>query len=445
MMWIPIYCLIRIMKTVLLPLFAGLSLVACGGGSSSGPATPAPTVQLLATVAQSSMARNTDPQTTDADVQAVVNGNTDFAGRALSLMDVSGDANANSVFSPYSLTLGLALPAAGARGGTLAGMEKALSFLPQERLKPALNKLDRHLVISAAPTQGQGASLNIVNTVWSQTGQTLAPAYLDTLAEHYGAGLRLLDFQSQSEPARQAINAFISEQTRGRIKDLLPPGAVTSDTRVLLTNAIWFKGDWLHRFDAARTTTRAFTSRANAQSQVPFMQQEATLRYVRMNDHEAVELPYKNTALAMTLVLPAQGAFDAVVRDFGSARMTALASNMQPRYLSLTMPKFTFSSALDASALLRRLGMDEAFDPSLADFSGITGQRGLVLSSVQHNAFIAVDEQGTEAAAATGSIIGVVSVPPEPEVRLVLDRPFLFVIRDTTTGTILFMGKVVTL
>lgn len=433
------------MKTVFPSLFACLSLAACGGGSPDVPAEPAPAAQILPTLVQSSVARSTVPSTTDADLRAVVSGNTDFAGRALSLIDASGNAGHNTVFSPYGLTLGLALPAAGARGATLAGMEKALSFLPQERLKPALNQLDRRLATSAAPPQGQEAALNIVNTVWSQTGQAFLPAYLDTVAEHYGAGLRLLDFRNHSDQARQAINSTVSGQTGGRIKDLLPPGSVTPDTRMVLTNAIWFKGEWWHRFDAARTTTRTFHNRTGLQSQVPFMQQEARLRYARMHDYDAVELPYKNTELAMMLVLPARGAFDAVVRNVSSTRMAALASGMQATNVSLAMPKFTFSSALDAGTLLKQLGMSAAFDPVLADFSGITGQPGLALSSVHHKAFIAVDEHGTEAAAATGSVAGIVSAQPAPEVSLVLDRPFLFMIRDTASGTILFMGTVVAL
>lgn len=431
------------MKTVLLPLFVCISLAACGSGSPDVPAAPGATAQMLPTVAQSSLARSVLSQTTDADVQAVVGANTDFAGRTLSLIDAGGKANSNTVFSPYSLTLGLALPAAGARGATLAGMEKALSYLSQERLKPALNQLDRHLMIDAVPPQGQEASLNIVNTVWSQTGQTVLPAYLDTVAEHYGAGLRLLDFRNHADLAGQTINSYIAEQTKGRIQNLLPPGAVTSNTRMLLTNAIWFKGEWSHRFDTGRTIPGTFKNRSGSLSQVPFMRQETTLRYARMDDNEVVELPYKNTRLAMTLVLPAQGAFDTMVRDFSSARLTAAAGKMRAEYLSLAMPKFTFSTALDAGALLKQLGMTEAFDPSRADFSGITGQGGLVLSSVHHKAFIAVDEHGTEAAAATGTVVGVTSAPPEPERRLVLDRPFLFVIRDTATGAVLFMGTVV--
>ncbi|HEY5800859.1 MAG TPA: serpin family protein [Burkholderiaceae bacterium] len=452
------------MRTPALSALLSMTLAACGGGGSSVSAPPVAAVPpptagtppavtppvvnppISAGVVKSSIARIAAPQASDADVAAVVTGNSTLAGRALPLLASSPDAN--TVFSPYSLTLGLALPAAGAKGDTLKGMEQALSYVPQEKLQPALNKLD---LLLAAQTRNGAADtrtvpeLRIVNTVWGQSGYPILPAYLDTVAANYGAGLRTLDFRAATEEARKTINSTIETDTNGKIKDLLPQGTVTTDTRLVLTNAVWFKGQWVTRFLEGATQQKPFTSRNGSVKNVATMQQDANLSYAKTADYEAVELPYTDGKFAMTFVMPAAGKFDSYAAGFNAASIAAVTGGLKPQYMALALPKFTFSTEADAGAILKSLGMTAAFEPLNADFSGITGQRDLVITSVRHKAFIDVNEEGTEAAAATGVVVGVTSLPPTPTVKMQLDRPFLFLIRERATGLVLFAGKVVTL
>jgi serpin B len=398
-------------------------------------------------IAQSSLARDMNPQSSDADMSAAVQGNTEFALKAFPLLDTNG--NTNVVFSPYSITQALAMVAPGARGTTLTGIEKALSFsLTQDRQNRAFNRLDLLLASKATgkvqSNGDQSPQLSLVNAVWSQQSFTILPAYLDTLAVNYGAGLHLVDFVNASEPARATINSWVAGSTNNRIPELMSQGSVGSDTRLVLTNAVWFKANWATKFDPSHTTARSFFSRSNVSSSVPFMRKSVSVPYASASGYKAVDLPYVDNDLSMLLIMPDLGTFDAFSSAFTPTVLDSVVAQLTTTALDLAMPKFTFSTAPDMTATLKALGMTDAFEANKADLSGIDGARDLVITSVAHQAFINVDESGTEAAGATAVIIGITAAPVAP-VSLTMDHPFLFMIRERQTGLILFIGKVVAL
>ncbi|MFZ6873620.1 serpin family protein [Undibacterium sp. Di27W] len=422
-----------------------LALVsACGGASTTANSatTGGDAPQAIGT-AKSTLARNVAPQASDTDLAAAVAGNTEFALKVLPLLGAQGDSNL--VYSPYSLTLALEMAAAGAKGDTLSGMEKALAFqLQQSRLQPALNRLDLLLAdktSTAAKPNAQLPNLNIANALWAQQGYNLQSTYLDALSVNFGASVNLLDFAKAAEPSRLTINNWVADQTQQKIKDLLPANSVSASTRVVLTNAVWFKSDWARQFTKEATRNQDFTDRKGGVKNVPFMNQTANFPYVQGKDYQAIELPYMDNKLAMLIVMPDTGKFDSFVQGLSSNIINDITAGLKDNYIALGMPKFNFSANPEMTGSLSSLGMGATFDAGKADFSGMTGNRDLVISGVLHKAYITVDEKGTEAAAATGVVIGVTSINVNQPLRLNLDKPFLFMIRDRQTGLILFMGK----
>jgi serpin B len=336
---------------------------------------------------------------------------------------------------------------AGARGETATQIREALSVtLEGDQFHAAINGLDLDLMAHAGSTDG--VQLNIVNSTWAQSGWDFRVAYLDLLARYYGAGVNLLDFQSYPDSSRVIINTWVADQTNQRIKDLIPQGAITPLTRLVLTNAIYFLADWLYTFDKALTTDEQFTKLDNSTVTVPLMQlgdsdEEVRMLYCRVGDVRAIDLPYRGGRLCMTVMLPDKGEFPAFERSLTVEKIDQIVAAMDSTNLPpVRLPKFTFTTgSISLVPVLKALGMVDAFDGGKADFSGIDGRRDLVVSDVIHKAFIAVDEQGTEAAAATAVIFRETSIPVDPP-RFIADRPFIFTIRDTQTGVILFMGRV---
>lgn len=434
------------MRPILLCSSLLLALVsACGGTGTTATATAADSSKPQAvSTAKSTLARNTAPQASDADLAAAVAGNTEFALKLLPLLDTQGDSNL--VYSPYSLTLALEMAAAGAKGDTLSGMEKAMSFqLPQSRLQTALNRLDLSLAdktSTAAKPNAQLPNLNIANALWAQQGYSLQGTYLDALSVNFGAAVNLQDFVSAAEPSRLNINNWMADQTQQKIKDLIPAGGVTPMTRVVLTNAIWFKSDWAQPFTKEATKNQDFTDRKGSVKNLPFMNLTSNFPYMQGKGYQAVELPYIDNKLAMLLIAPDAGKFDSFVQGLSTTTISDITTGLKDNYIALSMPKFNFSANPAMNSSLSTLGMGTAFDGGKADFSGISGNRELSISGVVHKAFINVDEKGTEAAAATGVLIGVTSINVTQPLKLTLDRPFVFMIRDRQTGLVIFMGKV---
>ncbi len=399
-----------------------------------------------ASVAHSNVARQADPAAPDADVSSLVDGNNAFA---LSLYRSLEATDGNLAFSPYSISLALAMTYAGARGETGSQMAQALHYtLPQDRLHPAFNRLDLALAHAGQPASQDEhpLKLKIANAVWAEQTFSFLQQYLDLIALNYGAGVQLADFANQPQAVRQQINNWVSDQTEKKIEDLIPDGALDKSTKMVLVNALYFKADWQNPFDPNNTHDAPFTLLDGSQVQAHQMSDHfGGIPYTSGNGYQAVELGYQGNTAAMDLIVPDAGTFQSFESNLDAKKLDEILKSMQPMAVDLAMPKFTFKSAFDLGDRLSSLGMSDAFNPDLADFSGMTGKRDLYIAKVLHQAFVAVDEKGTEAAAAT-AVIMAPSSAMLPDQQLTIDRPFIFVIRSLSrgadSGQILFIGRV---
>ncbi len=351
----------------------------------------------------------------------------------------------NLILSAFSISLALAIPYAGARGKTEAQMARVLHFdLPQETLHAAFDQIDLALTQEGPPTTGSGGplQLDIANAAWADQSVTFLAQYLDVLARYYGTGMQSADFIHQPEAARQEINAWTSQQTGGKIRNLIPQGALGTTARLVIVNAIYFKANWQAPFDPTETKPGEFTLLDGSRVQAEMMADPGlTVPYTTGPGFQAVELPYQAGSATMDIIVPNQGAFPGFEGSLDGPMLDQILGSMQPTSLHLQLPKFRFSSQFDLGARLASLGMTDAFDPNSADFSGMTGARDLFINKVLHQASVVVDEQGTEAAAAT-SVIMSPTMALRATASLTVDRPFIFLIRDAASGQILFMGRV---
>ncbi len=412
-----------------------LALAACGP-AGTGQTPGAVATPVAGQEAHSAKPRELAPVAAPGDLDALAAGNRAFA---FDLYQAIRSEDGNLFYSPYSISLALAMTYAGARGETESEMAAALHYtLPQAQLHPAFNALD--LALAEATDGGTSFKLNIANAVWGQQGFDLLPDYLDLLAVNYGAGLRLADFQDpvQREQAREAINTWVSDATEQKIEELFPEGILTDGTRLVLANAIYFKADWETPFVSEGTSPAPFTLLDGSQVSVPTMTRRAGTGYAAGNGYQALELTYKGGRASLVILLPDAGQFEDFEAGLDAERVDEIVSGLQPMDLQIYVPKFQYAASLNLGDTLAGLGMPAAFDPDTADFSGMDGRRDLYLTSVVHQAFVAVDEKGTEAAAATGVVAGVTSMPQV----VAVDRPFVFLIRDAETGTVLFVGRV---
>jgi serpin B len=383
----------------------------------------------------------------DADLDELVEGNSAFAFALYRfLAEQQGDGNL--FYSPYSISLALAMTYAGARGETEEQMADALHFtLPQDDLHPAFNALDQELAQRGEGAEGkdqadnpEGFRLNIANTIWGQKDYQFLDAFLDTLATNYGAGLRVLDFAGAPEASRVTINDWVSEETEGKIENLIPQGAIDPLTRLVLTNAIYFNAAWANPFQEEATQDGTFNLLDGSEVTVPMMRQTESFGYAKGEHYQAVELPYDGHELSMVILLPELGAFEAFEDSLDAEQVQATVETLEREQVALTMPKFEFDSDFSLKNTLAAMGMPAAFSGG-ADFSGMTGGKDLFISDVLHKAFVSVDEEGTEAAAATAVVMKLSAVAEEP-VPVTVDHPFMFLIRDIETGAILFVGRV---
>lgn len=395
-------------------------------------------------VAKSELARDEHPELAKEKATSFGADNRAFA---FALYHELAKQSGNLFFSPYSISSALAMTYAGAKGTTETEMASALHFtLPQSELHAAFNATDlalarrkNELIPSSASerTKGDGFQLHVVNQAWGQKGYTFLDSYLDVLAANYGAGMFLLDF-GKSEAARTTINGWVSEQTAQRIEDLLPEGSIASDTRLVLTNAIYFKASWMDEFDAGQTKPATFHAQAGDRS-VEMMHSMSDATYAEVDGYRAVALPYISTNVRMIAILPPEGALADTAARLDAKLVNGLVGKLSRALVTLSLPKWTFESENRLKAPLRTLGMNAAFGIGMADLSGMDGKPGnLYVDEVYHKAFVAVDEQGTEAAAATAVVAREVSLPPQ--VTVTFDRPFMFLVHDVPTGQVLFLG-----
>lgn len=394
------------------------------------------------TVAKSQLARSTAPGASDSEINTLVKGNTAFA---LDLYQAIRHSDGNLFYSPYSISLALTLAYAGARTETEKEMASVLRYgLSQERLHPTFNGLGLVLKSREEDTSDTGGSafrLNIANAIWGEKTHTFLQSYLDVLAVNYGAGLRLLDFINAPDTSRITVNDWVAHETEDRIKDLIPEGAIDTSTRLVLTNAIYFNASWLWPFEKWGTSPGVFSLSTGEVVTTDFMARTEYFRYASDSGYAAVELPYSGRKLAMLLLVPDKGRFQEFEAQLTPEKVNNIISSLAAvAKVRLRMPKFTFAGELTLSGILKQMGMATAFSDQ-ADFSGMDGKRDLSISDVLHKAWVKVNEEGTEAAAATADIIeACIAVPI---LNLTIDRPFIFLIRDIPTGSILFVGRVV--
>lgn len=392
-------------------------------------------------VLRSDKSRATSPTVAQGDMASLVQGNNIFA---FNLYQALKGRGGNLFLSPYSISLALAMTYAGARGTTADQMAATLHYdLPQEKLHPAFNSLDGELAArgqGAKGKDGKGFRLNIVNAIWGQKGYQFLSQYLDLLAVNYGAGLRVLDFMSAPESSRQTINNWVSGETEDRIKDLIPSGAIDGRTRLVLTNAIYFNAAWANPFEKGSTQPDTFHLAGGGDIKTPMMRQTGSLNYLAGEGYQAVELPYDGRQLSMLIIVPDAGKFQQVENTLAAAQVNDVIKNLGTKRVALTMPLFKYESEFGLRDTLPGMGMRIPFGDD-ADFSGMIGRKDLYISEVIHKAFMDTDEAGTEAAAATAVIMRATSMPVSP-IEVKIDRPFIFLIRDIKTGTVLFVGRV---
>jgi serpin B len=427
----------RISRSVVVALLAALP--ACGrdtGLATSPPPSPSPSGQEL----RSDKLRVNDPAVSTDDAAALSAGNLAFG------VDLYGRLRAtnpgNFIFSQTSISIALAMLYGGAAGNTATQMAATLHFtLAPDRLHPAFDALDLALTTPPAGSDASAFQLAIANSIWAQQGFPFLPAYLDLLAQDYGAGVNTENFAAAPDPARLAINDWVSNATEGMIPDLFPAGSITTETRLVLADAVYFHGDWQQPFShpSANATFHAPSGDVTVPMMAPA---DANATIWTGAGWSAATLPYVGGTTSMVLLVPDAGTFDAFEAGLTADGLTAILAATGGGTGMLKMPKFGFATGSSLVDTLKGLGMTDAFTPGLADFSGMDGGRDLAVQAVIHKAVIAVDEQGTTAAAATGVTLGHNSVVTGPR-TLVVDRPFLFFIRHDPSGAILFQGRVV--
>ncbi len=376
------------------------------------------------------------------DIKEAVAGNSNFAFDLYGKL--SNDPNAtkpkgNLFFSPYSISTALAIVYAGARGETEKQMAATLYFtLPNQRLYSALGTLQKQLI---QDEKSHGYQLLLANALWGQKGEPVLKEFLDLNKNYYGADFTLLDFVNETEKSRKIINSWVEEKTKEKIKDLIPLGGVDKLTALVLTNAIYFKGEWKTKFEEKDTKLADFAISEKNEVEVRMMHLKEDFKYYSDEKMQAIELPYKGNELSMLVLLPEEiEGLKEIENTLTAESLSVLLSKMKTMEVNVYLPRFKMTWGTFAlNDALIALGMSDAFDFAKSDFTGINGKGGIWISDVFHKAFIEVNEEGTEAAAGTGVVMAW-SIPDTPVFRA--DHPFMFIIKDNRTGSILFMGRV---
>ncbi len=392
-----------------------------------------------------------DSGLTEEGIKNVVNANNQFAFDLYS--ELSKTERENLFYSPYSISTAIAMTYEGAKGETADEIKNVFHFPESEILRPNFaaiyNRVNRG---------SKDYELRTGNAIWTQKDFPLLEDYTSRVEKYYGGKATNLDFVSETEKSRQTINMFIEEQTNNKIKDLIPPDVLNQMTRLVLTNAIYFKGTWEWEFDKADTREQEFKITKDNIVNTPMMYMDpdkARFNYAELEKLQILELPYKGDKISMLILLPRQGqgydyetdkriVFDYTLEDMelSAEKLNEYKNQMQETKMdAIYLPKFEFDTKYFMKETLIKMGMPTAFDDIKADFSGMTGSNNLYISSVIHQAYVKVDEEGTEAAAATAVIMTLKSAPRTNIFRA--DHPFIFIIQDKETGNILFLGKVV--
>jgi len=404
------------------------------GQASADPSATAPEVKPAAV----------DPAQVKADRPAVVKGNTSFA---FDLYGKLRTEKGNLFYSPYSMSAALAMTYAGAKEKTAEQMADVMHYgLEQPRLHASFAGL--HQELNAGDPARRGYQLSTANALWGQQNYPFREEFLATIKSNYGGGLQSLDFDKDREGACKIINTWVEKQTQDRIKDLLKPSMLNDKTRLVLTNAIYFKGDWDSQFKKEATRDEPFLVTAADKPKVPLMHQTNQFKLFEGQDFQLLSMPYVKKDLSMVVLLPKKvdGLAD-LEQQLTPQKLEQWLASARDQRVVVTLPKFKITAELDLKDRLSDMGMPLAFDPDKADLTGMydkvkAGGYNLYIAKVIHKAFVDVNEEGTEAAAATAVIVKEnKSVQIDPVFRA--DHPFIFMIRDNRSGSVLFLGRLV--
>lgn len=372
-----------------------------------------------------------------SDTETIVEGNTAF------MLDLYGklkEKQGNLFFSPFSISTALAMTYAGACENTERQMAKVLNFpLDQKRLHPAFADLEAQL---NALQEKEDIELSVANALWAQRDYVFLREYLDLIERNYGGTLYHVDFKKALEVTREKINTWVEQKTNDKIKDLIKSGILDARTRLVLTNAIYFKGKWASQFKKSQTRQGPFRLAPGKSVDVSMMNQKQKFRYMENDCLQILEMPYADNDLSIIVLLPKEvHGLVQLESALGIKNLNSWMGRLREVEIFVTLPKFKVTSQFRLDKTLASMGMPDAFDRT-ADFSGMDGTKMLFISAVIHKAFVDVNEEGTEAAAATAVAIGLTSVSVSPPVFRA-DHPFLFLIRHNPSGSILFFGRVV--
>jgi serpin B len=359
---------------------------------------------------------------------------------ALDLYGQIRKPDGNLVFSPYSVSMALAMAYAGARGNTEAQIAKAMHLnLPQQKTPEAFAAVNAQIL---AAGKEKAVEINVANALWAEKSYPFLKEYLDTVRANYQGEVRNMDFMHEPEPSRNTINKWVEEQTKGKITGLLGPGTIAPDTRLVLTNAIYFNGEWQSPFQNEATKEDSFYLLDGAKIKVPLMRQTTFFGYTEEAGLQMLEMSYNGGGLSMVVLLPSkEKRFEDFEQSITPEKLNQWILNLKTQKVLVFLPRFKMTSEFQLREPLTRLGMTDGFSQANADFSGMTGNKDLFISEGIHKAFVETNEEGTEAAAATGMILKSGMPPPVP--IFLADHPFLFLIRHKPSNCILFLGRVI--
>ena len=446
----------RVQKILSFMLWSGLMIASCVPNSKilnntnaelmSTPTEPQGEIPVTHIALAADIDRFPPDSFPNPDLTSLVDGNNKFAFSLYRAINKVSNTK-NLVFSPYSITLALAMTYGGAGDETANEMRQALQVeLPEDRFHKSWNNLDQWLanLEKDSNKNDEGFDLQISNAVWVQQGYPFLESYLNLLAEYYGAGLQTTDFVQFPEESRLSINNLVADQTHQKIKNLIPPGAIHPLTRMALVNAIYLSAPWRQPFDEKLTSEKPFYLIDGSKIAAPFMEQTQEIPYYVDDFVKMVSLPYSDGQLSMVVMMPASGSFQQFSNQLDFQEILEMVENQSNGNVEINIPRFRLENGFNLNEMLKNLGMNQAFIPDQADFSGMEPGREIYIDQVFHKAFIDVNEAGTEAAAATAVLMAGKGFNPDEPQKITFDHPFLFFIQEKESGTILFIGQVTT-
>ncbi|MBN2127363.1 MAG: serpin family protein [Candidatus Diapherotrites archaeon] len=376
-------------------------------------------------------------------LQEAVNANNQFA---FELYNKYSSKEENIFFSPYSISTALGMTFEGAKGQTAEEMREVFHFIENEK-----NRKESTAILYNKLNKGnEKIKLSTANALWAQKDYVFLQEYFDLIEKYYAGKVTNLDFINKTEESRKTINSWVEQKTNNKIKDLIPQGSITGDTKLVLTNAIYFKGNWLHQFKTEKTFQEEFKLNETQSIQTEFMHLKSSelkdeepgkdlFNYMENDSMQMLELEYNEDKLSMLILLPKNN-LNELEEQLNNEKLSELKNSMRKEKVNISLPKFKLETKYFMGQDLSEMGMPTAFSPS-ADFSGMTGSKDLMISQVIHQAFVEVNEEGTEAAAATAVIMETTSATPLQPKEFKANHPFIFIIQEKETGNILFIGK----